>query len=201
MREPRTDLLIEYVDEQTPEEAPPFEFVERAVRRQRRTRALVAAATVVVIAAGAAFAASGLPRAEEPADPPATVSTPTVGLLDDGPPPAQFKIGTTLLVLGGEIPVTAVRADPQRPTGVIVQTARDTSSETCLPHTMVRILSQDSTTVRIAAYRYSVAPDQPDVQQCLKPGATPLQIPLDLRRELGIRTVLAGRTGHRIVLN
>ena len=201
MRDLRTELLIEYVDEQTPEEAPPFEFVERGVRRQRRTRMLVASAAVAVVAVGGAFTANGLNRAEEPADPPATVSTPTVGLLDDGPPPDKFKIGNAELVLDKEITVQSVRADPQKPTTVIVSVARDNASGTCLPHTMVRILSQDSTTVRLAAYRYSVSPDQPETQECQKPWSASLQISLDLRRELGIRTVLAGSTGHRIVLN
>ena len=201
MRDLQTQKLIEYVDEQTPEEAPPFEFVQRGVRRQRRTRALVASVAVAVVAVGGAFTANGLNRAEEPADPPVPVTTPTAGLLDDGLPPDSFKVGNAELVLDKEIPVKSVHADPARPTTVIVEVARDTNSGTCLPHTMVRILSQDSTTVRLAAYRYSVAPDQPETGECTKEWSTSLRIPLDLRRELGIRTVLAGSTGHRIVLN
>lgn len=201
MRDLRTDLLIEYVDEQTPEEAPPFEYVERGVRRQRRTRALVASMAVAGVVLGAAFTTNSLNRAEEPVVSPSTVSTPTVGLLDDGPPPQQFKFGTTVLVLDQEVPVKAVRADPQRPTQLTVEVARDADAGTCLPHTMVRILSQNSTEVRIAAYRYSISPDQPETQECVKDWSGSLQIPLDLRRELGIRTVLAGSTGNRIVLN
>jgi hypothetical protein len=201
MRDLRSELLVEYVDEQTPEEAPPFEFVERAVRRQRRSRVLVASMAVAGVALGAAFTATTMNRADGPAEPPAKVATPTAGLLDDGPPPEKFKIGAALLVLDKEVPVTTVRADPQRPTELTVEVTRDADAGTCLPHTMVRILAQSSTEVRIAAYRYSVAPDQPETQECVKEWSKSLQISLDLRRELGIRTVLAGSTGHRIVLN
>jgi len=200
MPDPQTDLLVEYVDEHTPTEVPPFESVERAVRRQRRTRKLLAAAAVLVIAGGAAYAASGVQRAEEPAGPPATTSTPTPGLLDDGPPPQQFKYGSTLLILDREIEVTAAYRDPNSTSGLIVEAARG-DSETCLPHTVVRILAQDTKKVRIAAYRYSVGPDAPEGVQCSKPQGGPLKIPLDLRWELGGRKVVAGSTGDRAVLN
>ena len=32
--------------------------------------------------------------------------------------------------------------------------------EPCLPNTLVRIMSQDDVSVRVAAYRYGVGPDQ-----------------------------------------
>ncbi|GAA1613232.1 hypothetical protein GCM10009789_79340 [Kribbella sancticallisti] len=198
MRDPRTELLTEYVDEQTPDEAPPFEFVERAVRRQRRTRMLAASVAVVVVAGGAAFAATGLPQAEEPAGPAQTIATAAVGLLDDGPPPDQFGLGTTVLRLDKEIPIKAVRVDPERPDVLVVEAARDAQAETCLPHTVARILAQTATTIRVAAYRYT-APDQPEGPQCQKDAV--VRISLDLRRDVGARTVLAGSTGHRVVLN
>lgn len=195
------ELLTEYVDEQTPEQAPPFAQVERGVRRQRRRRNLATVAVVALLAGGFAVATVDLPRgAEDPATPPTSTSTPVLGVLDDGPPPAKFKFGSTLMVLAGEIPVVSVAADPDDTSGLIVEAARD-DGETCIPHTMVRILAQDAKTVRIAAYRYSVAPDQPETQQCLKPGGKDLRIPLDLRWELGNRKVLAGATGNRSVLN
>jgi hypothetical protein len=193
------ELLTEYVDEQTPEQAPPFTGVEQAVRRKRRSRNLAATAVVALVVGGVAVASFNLPRAEEePASPP--VSAPVLGSLDDGPPPAQFKFGATLMILTGEIPVVAVSADPGNSSGLIVDATRD-NDESCLPHTMVRILAQDAKTVRIAAYRYAVAPDQPETQQCLKPGGQDLRIPLDLRWQLGNRKVLAGTTGNRSVLN
>jgi hypothetical protein len=192
------ELLTEYVDERTPEQAPPFTQVQRVVRRQRRRRNLATVAVVALVAGGAAVATLDQPRAE--VDPAAPTSAPVLGALDDGPPPARFKFGTTLLVLTGEIPVVSVAADPNSTDGLIVVAARD-DDETCVPHTMVRILAQDDKTVRIAAYRYSVAPDQPETQQCLKPGGKDLRIPLDLRWQLGNRKVLAGTTGNRSVLN
>jgi hypothetical protein len=195
------ELLTEYVDERTPEQAPPFTQVEGVVRRQRRRRNLATVAVVALIAGGVAVATVDLPRSsKDPATPPPSTSAPVLGALDDGPPPAKFKFGTTLLVLTGEIPVVGVTADPNNLSGVIVEAARD-NSETCVPHTMVRILAQDDKTVRIAAYRYSVAPDQPEPQQCLKPGGKDLRIQLDLRWQLGNRKVLAGTTGNRSVLN
>ena len=193
------ELLTEYVDKQTPEQAPPFTQVQQVVRRQRRRRNLATLAVVALVASGAAVATLDLPRSsDEPAEP--STSAPVLGALDDGPPPARFKFGTTLMVLAGEIPVVAVTADPDNTSGLIVQAARD-DDETCVPHTMVRILAQDAQTIRIAAYRYSVAPDQPETQQCLKPGGKDLRIPLDLRWQLGNRKVLAGTTGNRSVLN
>ncbi|TWD83656.1 hypothetical protein FB561_4822 [Kribbella amoyensis] len=198
MPELRTDLLIEYVDEQTPGEAPPFGGVERVVRRKKRRRALASVGAVVVFAAGAALVTTNLPHAGEPAAP---TKSPTVGVLDDGPPPERFRIGTTLLVLQKEIPVTAVRPDPGNSSVLVVETGRDATGSTCLPHTMVRILSQDVAEVRIAAYRYSVAPDQPEAQTCGKPQTGPVRIHLDLRSALAGRTVLAGSTGRQVVLN
>ncbi|TDO50015.1 hypothetical protein EV643_105245 [Kribbella sp. VKM Ac-2527] len=193
------DLLVEYVDEQTPREAPPFAGVERVVRRRKRRRNQLAVAAMVVLVAGIALIGSNLPQAEEPAAP---TETPTVSVLDDGPPPAQFKFGTTLLILQKEIRVSAVRPSPDSPSVLVVETVRDEAAgETCLPHTVVRILSQDAATVRIAAYRYSVAPDQPETQECFKPQGGPLRIQLDLRSSLAGRTVLAGSTGDRVVLN
>ena len=200
MHELRTDLLIEYVDEQTPGEAPPFEFVEQAVRRQRRTRGLVATAAAVLFVGGAVVATATVPRAEEPATPPTTPTAPAVGLLDDGPPPKQFKFGNTVMLLGAEVPVSRVEVDSDNAGTLIVEAPR-TADDSCVPHTMVRILSQDASTVRIAAYRYFVAPDQPESQLCVKPGTGPLRISLDLRRQVGNRTVLAGSTGNRAVLN
>jgi hypothetical protein len=193
------ELLMEYVDERTPEQAPPFAQVQRVVVRRRRRRSLAAVAAVALVAGGAAVATLDQPRAEEdPATPP--VSAPVLGVLDDGPPPARYKFGTTVMVLTGEIPIISVVADPNSTDGLIVEASRDNSG-TCIPHTMVRILSQDTKTVRIAAYRYAVAPDQPETQQCLKPGGKDLRIPLDLRWQLGSRKVLAGTTGNRSVLN
>ncbi|WBQ02430.1 hypothetical protein [Kribbella sp. CA-293567] len=200
MPDPRTDLLIEYVEERTPSEPPPFEFVERAVRRQRRTRKLLAAAAVVVVAGGVAFAAADVQRAEEgPAAPPPSASTPEPAVLDDGPPPQQFKYGSTTLILDREIPVTAAYRDPESTSGLIVEAARGNSG-TCLPHTVVRILAQDEEQVRIAAYRYAVAPETPEGAQCVKPQGEALKIPLDLRWELGGRKVVAGSLGDRAVL-
>jgi hypothetical protein len=193
------ELLTEYVDERTPEQAPPFTQVERAVVRQRRRRSLAAVAAVALVVGGVAAATLDQPRAEEdPATPP--TRAPVLGVLDDGPPPARFKFGTTVMVLVGEIPIISVTPDPDSTDSLIVEAARDNSG-TCIPHTMVRILAQDTKTVRIAAYRYTVAPDQPETQQCLKPGGKDLRIPLDLRWQLGNRRVLAGTTGNRSVLN
>jgi hypothetical protein len=159
----------------------------------------VATAAVVLFVGGVVVATATVPRAEEPATPPVT-PTPAVGLLDDGPPPQQFKFGNTLMLLGDEVPVSRVEVDPDSASTLIVEAPRN-ADDTCLPHTMARILSQNDSTVRIAVYRYSVAPDQPETQLCVKQGTGPLRISLDLRRRVGDRTVLAGTTGNRAVLN
>jgi hypothetical protein len=193
------ELLTEYVDERTPEQAPPFTQVQSVVRRQRRRRSLTAIAMTALVVGGVAVATAETQRADDQPATPSQQST-VRGVLDDGPPPETFKVGTTLLVLDREIPIVTAAPDPNNTAGLIVQASRD-DDETCLPHTVVRILAQDAQTVRIAAYRYSVAPDQPETQQCLKPGGSDLRISLDLRRQLGSRKVLAGTTGTRSVLN
>ncbi|ADB32109.1 hypothetical protein Kfla_3045 [Kribbella flavida DSM 17836] len=199
MPEVRTELLVEYVDQQTPDHAPPFTRVEAVVRRRRRRRNLLAVAAVVAVATAAVATTTDLGSDAEPAAP---ISTPTAGLLDDGPPPAQFTFGTTLMLLQGEIPVTAVRPSVESASLLVVEAARGSAAgEGCHPHTMVRILDQDATTVRIAAYRYVVAPDEPGSGECVRPETGPAQVQLDLRSPLGSRTVLAGSTGQRVVLN
>jgi hypothetical protein len=197
------EVLVEYVDEQTPEEAPPFEYVERAVRVRRRRRNVLATAAAVVAVAGAVVATVDLPRAsQEPAGPETTVTTPVRGYLDDGPPPAQFKVGATLLQLQGETSVSSVTVDPRQPSMLIVEVPRDPYvAEACLPTTVVRILAQDSSTVRIAAYRYVVGPDQNEGRQCVKPDENPTLVHLDLRTPLDGRKVYGGSTGYKAFLN
>jgi hypothetical protein len=203
MPDPETDLLIEYVDQHTPEEARPFEYVERALRRRRYRRRLVAVAAVVGMVGGAAtVTAFDRQRADEaPAVPPTvTTSTPAPGSLDIGPPPQQFKQGTTLLTLDREIEVTKASADPATADRLIVEASRG-DSEACVPHVVVRVLEQNETTVRIAAYQYSVLPQTSEGMQCFRPEGKPFKGALDLHWELGNRRVLAGSTGNRVVLN
>ncbi|WP_433168484.1 hypothetical protein [Kribbella sp. CA-247076] len=203
MRELPTKVLVQYVDEHTPEEAPPFEYVERAVQARRRRRTVLTTAAAVVAVAGAVVATVDLPRAEqEPAGPETTQTTPTPNYLDDGPPPAQFKVGTTLLVLAAEVPISSAEVDPLSPTELVLEVPRDPYvAEPCVPTTVVRILSQDASTVRVAAYRYTVGPDQSEGRQCVKPRETPTVVHLDLRTPVGDRTVYAGSTGYRTLLN
>ncbi len=198
------ELLSRYVDEQTPEEAPPFEYVERAARgRKTRNRVTVAMVTALFVAGGATFAVVDRPRADqEPAGPETVVTVPvTAGLLDDGPPPSEFRYGRTRMLLAGEVRIISVKADPEQPTVLTVEVPQDmTSSYFCLPNTVVRILDQDDKSVRLAAYRYRLAGDQPENQQC-----SPLRltsdgnqaVELELRRPVGIRTVYAGAAGKR----
>jgi RNA polymerase sigma factor (sigma-70 family) len=206
----RTGRLIEYVDRRTQEQAPPFGGVEQVVRRRKQRRNLLVLAAVVLVAAGGVVTAN-LRGAEELAAPdttgPTTGSTtdpstgPTVGRVDEGPPPAQFKSGETLLVLEGEIPVTAVM--PATGNFLRVEVARDEAvGEACLPHVVARILSQGTTRIRIAVYRYVVGPSQIGAMpECLRPDGLPLRIQLDLGTPLGDRQVVAGSTGNRVVLN
>lgn len=199
MPELTKEVLTEYVDEHTPDQAPPFEGVRQGVRRRRRHRALLAVAAVVAVATAATLSTSDLRGTEEPAAP---ITTPTAGLLDDGPPPDRFRFGNTLMLLQKEIPVTAVRPLAGSPSVLVVEASREpVAGESCLPHTVVRILDQDAATVRIAAYRYSAAPDEPGGGECRKPSTGPVRVHLDLRSVLGDRTVLAGSTGQRVVLN
>ncbi|GAB2586225.1 hypothetical protein [Kribbella endophytica] len=199
MAELRTDLLVEYVDDQTPEQAPPFTGVERGARRRKRQRNLLAVATVVAVATVATVVTQDVQRGAEP---PAPAGTPTLGVPDDGPPPAQFKFGSTLMLLQKEIPVTAVRPVPGSPSVLTVVAPRSGGTgEGCYPHTMVRILDQDTTMARIAAYRYVVAPDEPAGGECLKAQAGPVQVQLDLRTVIGTRRIIAGTTGERVLLN
>ena len=197
------DLLTEFVDERTPEEAPPFEYVEQAARERRRRKYVVSAAiaTVVVVAGGAAVV--GRPSAAPgPSGPTPAITAVAPNPLDEGAPPEQFKIGSTLMLLRGEIAVTAVTLDPASPSRLVVSVERDeVAVEPCVPNTVVRILSQDDSAVRVAAYRYGVAPDQHEGHQCARRSVAPTSVRIDLHGPLGSRTVYAGSTGHRTILN
>jgi hypothetical protein len=198
------ELLNRYVDEQTPSEAPPFEYVERAARGQKtRNRVTATLVTTVVVAGAAALAVVDRPRADQaPAGPETVVTQPVQGILDDGPPPERFRYGRTEMLLSGEVRITSVTYDPAQPTVLTVNVPKDlTSSYACLPDTVVRILSQDDKSVRIAAYRYRLGAEQDENQTCDQvwmagPQAT---VPLNLRSPVGIRTVYAGAAGQRIL--
>ncbi|MFI5692636.1 hypothetical protein ACIA58_12410 [Kribbella sp. NPDC051586] len=191
------DLLVEYVDARTPDEAPPFEDLERALRERRGRRYIVSAAVAAIVIVAGIAAALGYPKAEP---------EPTIGLelphyTVDGPAPQRYKLGTTVILLRGEIAVTSVRLDPDHLTVLTVGVEPDeVAVEPCLPNTVVRILSQDAGSVRIAAYRYGVGPDQSEGHQCNNPGPAPTTLQLDLRSPLGNRTVYAGTIGERVVL-
>jgi hypothetical protein len=193
------DPLVEYVGALTPDEAPPFEDLERALRERRRRRSVRLAAVtaaVLVIAGGVAFGSAH--RHSEP--------EPTIGLeqpryVVDGPAPQRYKLGTTVILLRGEIAVTSAALDPDHLSVLTVGVARDeVPVEPCLPNTVVRILSQDGGSVRIAAYRYGIGPDQNEGHQCTNRGPAPTTVKLDLKTPLGNRTVYAGTTGERVVL-
>ena len=97
------------------------------------------------------------------------------------------------MLLQKEIPVTAVRPVPGSPSVLLVVAPRSGGTgEGCYPHTMVRILDQDATMARIAAYRYVVAPDEPGGGECFKSQANQVQVQLDLRTAIGTRRIVAG---------
>jgi hypothetical protein len=191
------DQLVEYVDERTPDEAPPFEELERAARDLRRRRYVVSAAVVAIVIVAGIAGVLGYPRAG---------TEPTIGLeapkyAVDGPAPQRYKLGTTVILLRGEIVVTSARLDPDHLSILTVGVEPDeVAIEPCQPNTVVRILSQDGGSVRIAAYRYGVGPDQNEGHQCNNPGPAPTTLKLDLKNPLGNRTVYAGTTGERVVL-
>jgi len=198
------ELLNRYVDEQTPSEAPPFEYVERAARgRKNRNRVTATLVTAAVVAGAATLAVIDRPRADQaPAGPKTVVTQPVQGILDDGPPPEKFRYGRTEMLLAGEVKITSVKYDPEEPTVLTVTAPRDlTSSYACLPDTIVRILSQDDTSVRIAAYRYRLSGEQDENQTCDQAwlAQTTVSVPLNLRSPVGIRTVYAGAAGKRIL--
>jgi len=197
------DLLVEFVDERTPEEAPPFEYVEQAARERRRRKYVVSAAiATILVVAGAAAVVARPTAAPGPTGPTPTATTTAANPLDDGPPPQQFKIGSTMLLLRGEVAVTSVVPDPRSPSTLVVNVARDEIVvEPCTPNTVVRILSQDSSSVRLAAYRYGVAPDQDEGHHCSRRSVAPTSLRLDLRKPIAGRTVYAGSSGNRAVLN
>jgi hypothetical protein len=191
------DLLVEYVQERTPDEAPPFEELERAARDLRRRRYVVSAAVMAMVIVAGIAGVLGYPRA---------ATEPTLGLelpkyAVDGPAPQQYKLGTTVILLRGEITVRWARVDPELVSVLTVGVEPDeVAVEPCLPNTVVRILSQDGGSVRIAAYRYGIGPDQNEGHQCNNPGPAPTILQLDLKTPLGNRTVYAGTTGERVVL-
>ncbi|RZU01547.1 hypothetical protein EV645_8380 [Kribbella rubisoli] len=191
------DQLVEYVDERTPDEAPPFEELERAARELRRRRYVQSAAVVAIVIVAGVAGVLGYPKAD---------TEPTIGLeapkyAVDGPAPQRYKLGTTMILLRGEIAVTSARLDPDHLSLLIVGVEPDeVAIEPCEPNTVVRILSQDGGSVRIAAYRYGVGPDQNEGHQCNNPGPAPTTLKLDLKSPLGNRTVYAGTTGERVVL-
>jgi DNA-directed RNA polymerase specialized sigma24 family protein len=189
--------LTEYVDARTPDEAPPVEDVVQAVKERRRRRYVVSAAVAAIVIVAGIATAVGFRRAE---------TEPTIGLempqyTVDGPAPQQYKIGTTVILLRGEIAVTSARVDPDHLSVLTVGVEPDeVPIEPCQPNTVVRILSQDAYSVRIAAYRYGLDADQNDGHQCTNPGPAPTTLELDLQSVVGNRTVYAGSAGERVVL-
>jgi hypothetical protein len=194
--------LVEYVDEQTPDEAPPFEYVEQAVRERRRRKYVVSAAVAAVVVVAGIIAGIGVPRAlREPVTPEPTPTVPAPKALDDGPPPQELKIGSIRLLLRGEIAVTAVTPDPRDASALIVRVEPDELAiEPCAPNTIVRVLSQDGLSIRVAAYRYGVGPDQNEGHLCAKRTSAPTTLRVGLRSPLDGRSVYAGSTGQRVVL-
>jgi hypothetical protein len=119
----------------------------------------------------------------------------------DGPAPQHYKIGATTILLRGEIAVTSATVDPEHLSVLSVGVEPDeVAIEPCLPNTVVRILAQDAYSVRIAAYRYGLGPDQNEGHQCTNPGPAPTTLRVDLQFVLGNRTVYAGSAGERVVL-
>ncbi|HEY3561690.1 MAG TPA: hypothetical protein VGL05_29700 [Kribbella sp.] len=193
MRDERA--ILEYGDTLTDDEAPRVEDLERRRRRYAVTSAVVAVAGVL-IGIGIAARPGGLE-----ADPEPTIGFEQPSYAVDGPAPRQYKLGSTVILLRGETAVTSARQDPERLTVLVVGVAADdVPVEPCLPNTVVRILAQDAGSVRIAAYRYGVGPDQNEGHQCVNRGPAPTTLRLDLGRPLGNRTVYAGTTGDRVVL-
>jgi hypothetical protein len=193
--------LVDYVDKQTPDEAPPFEYVEQAVRERRRRKYVASAGVAAVVVVAGIIAGIGVPRAlREPVTPEPTPSVPAPKALDDGPPPQEFRIGSIRLLLRGEIAVTAVTPDPRDASVLIVNVAPDEIAiEPCAPNTFVRILSQDDQSIRVAAYRYGVGPDQNEGHLCAQRSKAPTTLRIRLRGALDGRTVYAGSTGQRVV--
>ncbi|WP_405066019.1 hypothetical protein OG558_30075 [Kribbella sp. NBC_01510] len=193
--------LVEYVDKQTPDEAPPFEYVEQAVRERRRRKYVVSAAVAAVVVVAGIIAGIGVPRAlREPVTPEPTPTVPAPTALDDGPPPQQFRIGSIRLLLRGEIAVTAVTPDPDASVLIVNVAPDEIAIEPCAPNTIVRILSQDDQSIRVAAYRYGVGPDQNEGHLCAQRSRAPTTLRIRLRSPLDGRTVYAGSTGQRVVL-
>ena len=189
------DSVTEYGDTLTCDEAPAREELERRRRTYAVSAAVVAVAVVLI---GIGIAARPTYR---PADPEPTIGFVQPSYAVDGPPPQQYKLGSTVILLRGEITVTSARLDPDHLSTLIVGVAADeVAVEPCLPNTVVRILSQDGGSVRIAAYRYGIAPDQNEGHQCANRGPAPTTLPLDLEAPLGNRTVYAGTTGEHVLL-
>ncbi|GAA0616446.1 hypothetical protein HPO96_00305 [Kribbella sandramycini] len=187
------EQLTEYVDEQTPAEAPPFEYVERAARgRRTRNRLTAAVVAAVVMAAVATFAVVDRPRADQQ-----PVAPPTEQVkqdFSDGPPPENFRYNSTLMVLLGEVRITSITALPDQP--MSLQVTVPPGKSRCVPDTVVQILHEDAKSVRIAAYRYQLAPDQVEDVKC-DLLAAPRPVQLELQRPLTNRTVYAGAAGSR----
>ncbi|HWD78625.1 MAG TPA: hypothetical protein VG497_07085 [Kribbella sp.] len=187
--------VVEYGDTLTYDEAPRVEDVERRRRRYAVTSAAVAVAGVLL---GIGIASQ--PRSLQ-ADPEPTIGFERPSYAVDGPARRRYKLGSTVILLREEIAVTSVRPDPERLTVLTVGVEADeVAVEPCLPNTVVRILAQDAGSVRIAAYRYGVGPDQNEGHQCANRGRAPTTLQLDLQSPLGNRTVYAGTSGERVVL-
>ncbi|MFF0268780.1 hypothetical protein [Kribbella sp. NPDC004536] len=187
--------VTEYGDTLTRADPPSLEDPER----KRRPYAMAAAAVAVaVVLIGTAIATRpGIPRAA----PELTIGIEQPAYAVDGPAPQQYKLGSTVILLRGEIAVTSAQLDPDHLTVLDVGVEPDgVAIEPCLPNTVVRILAQDGGSVRIAAYRYGIGPDQNEGHQCANRGPAPTVLRLDLGSPLGNRTVYAGTAGERVVL-
>ncbi|MGZ0146499.1 RNA polymerase sigma factor [Kribbella sp. WER1] len=189
--------------ELTADDVPPFERLERRLK-ERRARQYVVFGTVGTVV-GVAAVLIGIGIATRPgnlsADPEPTIGFERPGYVVDGPAPRQYELGPTRVLLRGEIAVTSARPDPRHLTMLTVGVEPDNAAiGQCMPDLILRILAQDAGSVRIAAYRYDVGPDQSDGHRCAAAGPAPTSLQVDLQSPLGNRTVYAGTKGERIVL-
>jgi RNA polymerase sigma factor (sigma-70 family) len=145
--------LPKLLERSTPGAVAPFAHVHAKARRRARRRGRAAVIATVLAVAGALTVVRFAVVGDNP--PPDPSPTQVVG-----PPPDRISVnGRDLVRTGDDVEMGTVRIDRDDPATLVVPAGMNAPAADphCVPHTVVRILSQNARAVEIGAFAYGPA--------------------------------------------